>query len=264
MKNKIDWRSLSRRELVAAVGAGSCALLAGCASRNDVNSVSVQNETTAVRSVSIDVLDEDGNATFDETVELLPGEQLMNFSNKIVVRSDVTYTVRVRVDGGRTRSGQWDMQDEEMLVRVRESDVVFADGCPLEMSESGPSVEVYNLTGGELTARLTVESADMPATTHRPGSDTVAPTTEARSPSSSADWSTLVEEEFTLAGRSTGTSVRRYCGVEQGQTRVRVSTGDGREKSGVFSIPNESVKLLVVVFEEEVRLLQTGFCHFGC
>ena len=76
-------------------------MLAGCPSRNEVNSVEVQNETTAVRSVEVDVLDENGTVTVDESVELLPGERRSDFPNKIVVRSDVTYTVRVRVDGGK-------------------------------------------------------------------------------------------------------------------------------------------------------------------
>jgi hypothetical protein len=43
-----------------------------------------------------------------------------------------------------------------------------------------------------------------------------------------------------------------------------VSTGDGRERSGIVSLPNESVTVLVVVFGEEMRLLETTFCHFGC
>jgi hypothetical protein len=251
MRNKTRRRSLSRREVIGAVGAGGCALLAGCPSRNEVNSVEVQNETTAVRSV-----------------ELLPGERRADFSNKIVVRSDVTYTVRVRVDGEKTQSGRWNVQDEEMLVRVRESgeelDAVFADGCPQRAYGSGPSVQVYNLTGTELATRLTVESTDASTTARRQGSRTRAPTVETRSPSPSAGWSMLVEEEFTIPGRSAGSSARRYCGVEQGRTRVRVSTDDGRERSGIFSLPDESVTVLVVVFGEEIRLLETTFCHFGC
>jgi hypothetical protein len=169
MRNETRRRSLSRREVIGAVGAGGCALLAGCPSRNEVNSVEVQNETTAVRSV-----------------ELLPGERRADFSNKIVVRSDVTYTVRVRVDGEKTQSGRWNVQDEEMLVRVRESgeelDAVFADGCPQRAYGSGPSVQVYNLTGAELATRLTVESADAPTTARRQGSRTRAPTVETRKP----------------------------------------------------------------------------------
>lgn len=184
----------------------------------------------------------------------------------ITTSSETRYTVRVRIDGEGTRSREWDVQDErEMLVRVRESGVTFAPGGrPSGSDEVGPSIGVYNLASDEISARLTVERPDGASATEGPGERFDTPLPDSYTPTSSADWSALIDEEVTLAERSAGKSVREYCGIGEGRTSIRVSAGNGREGFEVFDVPGESFRLLVVVFEEELSLVQTGFCHFGC
>jgi hypothetical protein len=250
---------------IATVSAGACTLLAGCWDQDTegFHRVEVQNETASVQSVSVDVLDEDDSVVFDESLELLPGEQKEAIR---VSNSQATYTTRVHKDGERTRSQEWDVQVAgEMLVRIRDSGVTFApDGCPSGSDERGPSIELYNLTGDEITGHLTVEKRGETEATEDSDGRRNTPLPESYTPTSTAGWSTLIHEDINLTERSDGGSTREYCEIGEGRTSIQVSAGDGHEGSRVFDVPGRSFKLLVILFEKELMLTKTYFCHFGC